>query len=243
MTTCSGVQFQLGLKRRRVQCTALTDRPPQPSLIKTKSETVLVSGVLPVLVGPAGVSFLGSCLWFFFPVPACFCLFFFFLLLFLSIGGGRHVSAPGWEGRRVKRTGTDPRTGGGADPRTGFFQVSLYVRLSSVPRRACLVLCLPVCYSISAYHNWSHDGHRDAFRLLMTGHFYTPPLSRSAVRAQTLQNGKVPVFRLLPLRVHVSSSGISLQEGTCSWETFADFPGDDFWSCFRIPGSTADTPS
>ena len=47
---------------------------------------------------------------------------FFFLFLFLSIGRGRHVPAPGWEGRRVKRTGTDPRTGGGADPRTGFFR-------------------------------------------------------------------------------------------------------------------------
>ena len=43
----------------------------------------------------------------FFPIPACFCLF-FFLLLFLSIGRGRHVPAPGWEGRRVKRTGADP---------------------------------------------------------------------------------------------------------------------------------------
>ena len=46
------------------------------------------------------------------------------------------------------------------------------------------------------------------------------------------QAAKCPsFFRLLPLWVHVSSSGISLQEGTCSWETFADFPGDDFWSC------------
>ena len=66
-------------------------------------------------------------------------------------------------------------------------------------------------------------------------------MSSSAVRAQTLQNAKVPVIRLLPLRVHVSNSDISLQEGTCSWETFADFPGDDFWSCFRNRGSTADT--
>ena len=60
-----------------------------------------------------------------FPDPCVFPVcFFFFLLLFLSIGRGRHVPAPGWEGRRVKCTGTDPRTGGGADPKTGFFRYS-----------------------------------------------------------------------------------------------------------------------
>ena len=145
----------------------------------------------------------------------------------------RHVPAPGWEGRRVKRTGTDPRTGGGADPRTGFFRY---------PSTYALILYLdaPVLFFVFLFAT--------LFLRITTGsrsipatHDWTFFTSRSAVRAQTLQNGKVPVFRLLPLRVHVSSSCISLQEGTCSWETFADFPGDDFWSCFRIPGSTADT--
>ena len=56
-------------------------------------------------------------------------------------------------------------------PKNRLCQVSLYVRLSSVPRRACLVLCFPVSYSTSAFRNRSHDGHREAFRLLMTGHF------------------------------------------------------------------------
>ena len=56
-------------------------------------------------------------------------------------------------------------------PKNRLCQVSLYVRFSSVLRRACLVLCLPVCYSISAFHNRCHDGHREAFWLLMTGHF------------------------------------------------------------------------
>ena len=40
-----------------------------------KRKVIRPSGFLPVLVGPAGVSFPGSGLWFFFPVPACFFLF------------------------------------------------------------------------------------------------------------------------------------------------------------------------
>ena len=95
---------------------------------------------------------------------------FFFFRLLLSIGRGRHVPAPRWEGRRVKRTGTDPRTGGGRRPKNRLFQVSFCARLSCVPRRACLVL-FPVCYSITAYHDWCHDGHREAFRLFLTGYF------------------------------------------------------------------------
>ena len=63
---------------------------------------------------------------FFFSVQACFCLFFFLSPSVFSIGRGRHVPAPGWEGRRVKCTGTDPRTGGGADPKTGFFRYFLW---------------------------------------------------------------------------------------------------------------------
>ena len=158
----------------------------EPALTKAKCASALVSGFLSVLVGPAGFSFPGSGLWFFF-VSVCF----FFLLLFLSIGRGRHVPAPGWEGRRVKRTGTDPRTGGGADPRT-FFQVSLYTRLSCVPRRACPVLCLPVCYSFSAYHDWSHD--REAFRLLMTGYSSCLRCPRVLFVLKLCKTAKCPSF-------------------------------------------------
>ena len=58
------------------------------------------------------------------------------------------------EGRRVKRRGTDPRTGTGRRPKDRLLQVSLYVRLcclprrTCVPRRACLALPLPLCYFI-----------------------------------------------------------------------------------------------
>ena len=62
--------------------------------------------------------FLVSVRWFSFPVPVCFC--FFFLLLFLATGRGRHVPAPGWEGRRVEGKGTDPRTGFFRYPSTFF---------------------------------------------------------------------------------------------------------------------------
>ena len=56
-------------------------------------------------------------------VPVCF----LFLLLFLSIGRGRHVPAPGWDGRRVKSKGTDTRTGTGCRPKDRLFQVpSMY---------------------------------------------------------------------------------------------------------------------
>ena len=50
--------------------------------------------------------------WFSSPAPSGSCLF-LFRLLFLSTGRGRHVPAPRAqrEGRRVKRRGTDPRTG------------------------------------------------------------------------------------------------------------------------------------
>ena len=74
------------------------------------------------------------------------CLFFFFLLLFLFFGRGRHVPAPGWEGRRVKRKTPTQEMVQGADPRTGFSRYLSNVRLSCVPRRDCLDLCLPLCY-------------------------------------------------------------------------------------------------
>ena len=249
MTTCSGVQFQLGLKRRRVQCAALGRRPknratkrghrPKNGTRFAKSLSASVSCFFPVLAACAGLR-LASGRWFSFLVSACSCLCFgLFSFLFgrrpkdrsfPSFGRGRHVPAPGWERRRVKRTGTDPRTGGGADPRTGFVRYpSTYAFLLYLEAPVLFfVFQFPTLFlrfttgvmmgiqSILATHDWT---------------FFTPPLSRNAVRAQTLQNGKVPVFRLLPLRVHVSGSGISLQEGTRSWETFADFPGDDIWSC------------
>ena len=156
MTACSGVQFQLGLKRRRVQCTALGRRPKKPSKglrphnrhsQKRKSETVLVSGVLPVLVGPVGVSFPGSCLWFFFPVPACFCLFFF------SPSVSFHWPRASRSSFRMGGTsgqthGHRPKNRWRRRPKNRLLQVFLCVRLCCVPRRACLVLCLPVCYSI-----------------------------------------------------------------------------------------------
>ena len=49
------------------------------------------------------------------------CLFLFFLFLFID--RGRHVPAPRWEGRRVKRQGADPRTGTGHRPKDRLFQV------------------------------------------------------------------------------------------------------------------------
>ena len=52
------------------------------------------------------------------------------------------------EGRRVKRRGTDPRTGTGRRPKDRLLQVSLYLRRCCVPHRACLALPLPLCYFI-----------------------------------------------------------------------------------------------
>ena len=87
--------------------------------------------------------------WFSCPVPAWFLSVFFLLFLFLSFGRGRHVPTPGWEGRRVKREGTDPRNGTGRRPKDRLLQLSLCVRLCGVPRRAWLVLSLALCYFIS----------------------------------------------------------------------------------------------
>ena len=86
---------------------------------KSKSEMALESGFLPVLAGRAGFfPWLGFLV--LFPGPCVFPVCFFFFFLFLSFGRGRHVPAPGWEGRRVKREGTDPRNG----TRTGFSRYS-----------------------------------------------------------------------------------------------------------------------
>ena len=140
LTACSVVESQLGHGRAEgsVHCPrAPTKEPckgrrPENRHSPTKHETVFVSGLVPVLAWPCpGSRVAGS------ParssvVPVCL----FFLLLFLSIGRGRHVPAPGWEGRRVKRRGTDPRTGTGRRPKDQLFQVPLYVRLSCVPHCA-----------------------------------------------------------------------------------------------------------
>ena len=72
------------------------------------------------------------------------------------------------EGRRVKRWGTDPRTGTGHRPKDRLFQVPLYVRVSRLFRCACLVLSLPLCYFIFAYVPLV----RDAFRLPSTAHYW-----------------------------------------------------------------------
>ena len=62
LTTCSEVEFQSGKAEGSVHCprapTPRTEQrapTPQPSLTKTKSETALVSGFLPVLAVCAGV--------------------------------------------------------------------------------------------------------------------------------------------------------------------------------------------
>ena len=161
---------------------------------------------------------------------------FFFLLLFLSIGRGRHVPAPGWEGRRVKRTGTDSRTGGGRRPKNPLFQVSLYARLSCAPRHACLVLCLPVCYSISPCHDWSHDGHREAFRLLMTGYFSRLHCPGELFVLRLCKTAKCRSF--VCYRFECTFQVLVFQ---FKREHAVGRRSDDFRSCFRIPGSTADT--
>ena len=140
MTTCSGVQFQLGLKRRRVQCTALGRRPKNRAkgsdhtTVIHKNEKCNGLGVrCPACPGWPG--------WGFFPGLVSLVLFSFLrvsVCFFLSPSVSFHWlratrSSSGWEGRRVKRTGTDPRTGGGADPRTGFFRCpSTYAFLLSL---------------------------------------------------------------------------------------------------------------
>ena len=78
------------------------------------------------------------------------------------------------EGRRVKRRGTDPRTGTGHRPKDRLFQVPLYVRVSRLFRRACLVLSLPLCYFIFAYVPLV----RDAFRLPSTAHYWPQVILR-----------------------------------------------------------------
>ena len=170
MTTCSGVQFQLGLKRRRVQCTAIgrgpknraTKRGHRPKNGTRFAKSLGLSVLFPSRPGclcraPSG---LGS------------------LVLFPGLGPILSIFWPRASRSSSRLGGTSGQTHGHRPknrwrrrPKNRLCQVSLYVRLSSVPRRACLVLCLPVCYSISAFHNRSHDGHREAFRLLMTGHF------------------------------------------------------------------------
>ena len=147
LATSLEVKFRLGLERQRVQGAdprteqrAPTQEPSHPNR-NVKWPWCPVSCLSWLAVR---VSFPGSGPWLSFPVPVCFLSVFFFLLLFLSFGRGRHVPAPGWEGRRVKREGTDPRNGTGRRPKDWVFQVLLCVRLSCVPRRACLVLCLPL---------------------------------------------------------------------------------------------------
>ena len=78
------------------------------------------------------------------------------------------------EGRRVKRRGTDTRTGTGHRPKDRLFQVPLYVRVSRLFRRACLVLSLPLCYFIFAYVRLV----RDAFRLPSTAHYWPQVILR-----------------------------------------------------------------
>ena len=78
------------------------------------------------------------------------------------------------EGRRVKRRGTDPRTGTGHRPKDRLFQVPLYVRVSRLFRRACHVLSLPLCYFIFAYVPLV----RDAFRLPSSAHYWPQVILR-----------------------------------------------------------------
>ena len=87
-----------------------------------QNRKVKCAGFFPLARVPGSLS--GPCVF-----PVCF----FFLFLFLSFGRGRHVPAPGWEGRRVKCEGTNPRNCTGRLPKDRVFQVLLYVRLSCVP--------------------------------------------------------------------------------------------------------------
>ena len=93
------------------------------------------------------VSALVSCL----PVLACLCrgfpgsgsLVLFFVPPHVSFHWPRASrSSSRREGRRVKRRGTDPRTGTGRRPKDRLFQVPLYVRLSCVAS-LCLTCSFP----------------------------------------------------------------------------------------------------
>ena len=105
-------------------------RPQNRHSQKPKSETVFVSGVLPVLVGPAWVSFPGSGLWFFFPVPVCFCLF--FLSPSVSFHWPRASRSSSRMGGTLGQThGHRPKNRWRRRPKNPLFQVSLYARPST----------------------------------------------------------------------------------------------------------------
>ena len=144
---------QRALERRRVQqrcprgfsSAALGHRPQNrakgadPRTGTPQRRNVFLPGcfVLSLSWPACGGAFLGS------PalplrVPVCFCS----ALCFFLLAAGVTFQLPAG-GRRVKRRGTDPRTGFFRYPSTYGFVVYL---VACVRRRACLALPLPLCF-------------------------------------------------------------------------------------------------
>ena len=141
-------------------------RPKNRHSSKAKRVSARVFCLLPVL----------ACLWRGFPGSGSLvlrpCLFGFlfvlFRLMFLFLGRGRHVPAP--SGRTSGQAqGHRPKNWNWAPTQGPAFSGTLYVRVSRLFRRACLVLSLPLCYFIYfAYVPLV----RDAFRLPSTAHYW-----------------------------------------------------------------------